>query len=151
MTEALSARLLNDRITANAWVVPLATRTQWLNNLQRRIAQHRTPDVALFQIQEIVHYLTLDQLLNGTIPVKAEYEVVKKLYHELESRKDPRVLELERGLQDPSCTFGENIKAILCKACGGECRMQARQKRAADEPTSYMIECKSCGKREQYR
>ncbi len=135
-------RLLK-KISDEKWVVSHAVIQHWLDTLNQRMQQYRSPAVAAFQIEEAIHYLTLAELQACIVPIKPEYRVVKALYAEREATRVPE----KRGLQDPAITFGENIKARLCPKCRTECRQQAIQKRSSDEPTSYYFQCKShkCG------
>lgn len=136
--------MMLQKISRHQWHVHKTTVQKWLDKAHERMSHYRDLGVLMFQLDETIHYLTLQQLEAGIVPHKAEHAYVIELFKQqsaeeiLSSAKD-----FDKKLQTPEVTFGEKVSGIICKKCKrSEVTMQARQTRSADEPTSYFYQCK---------
>ena len=97
-----------------------------------------------FQLEEVLHYVTLEQVQQGYVPSQPEYEYLTRQYQPTSSTSQP--------IQTPEKTFGEKIVNRPCPRCHStETGFLAAQLRSADEPTSYLFKCETCGYNWKYR
>ena len=145
LREKIAHDLLLRKIHKENWVVTPEVIKKWFEKANERMSHYRSVNVLTFQLDETIHYLTLDQLLNCIVPHKAENAFVIDLFKQLSP--DEKLTSTgkiyKEKLQKPSDTFGEQVVGALCKKCKrSEAAFFALQTRSADEPTSYYWQCK---------
>lgn len=145
LRERIAHDLLLKKIQKEHWNVAYETIEKWFQKANERMSHYRSVNVLKFQLDETIHYLTLDQLTNCIVPHKAENVYVVELYKQLtpDEKLSTTGKTYKDRLQKPADTFGEQIGGALCKKCKkSEAAMMAIQTRSADEPTSYYWQCK---------
>lgn len=143
--------LLNQKIKTAQWIF---TENQtdicraWVNKVYEYTLHYPSLSVMQFQLEELLHYLTLQDLLQLKISANSEYQYVAKLYLE-KGESVMQISDNQAYLQNPDVTFGEKVPSAICIRCKkSEATMQMRQTRSADEPSDYFFECKdtlNCG------
>lgn len=145
-----SHSLIQKKIQDKGWDVKPEVVTQWLQKLQRYVSHYKNLAVIRWQLEEIIHYLTLNQLQQLKIPSNGEHDCVVNHFRQLGPLQSSSRTEqsLQTRLQAPEETFGEKIETAPCGKCGGtNVTSLAIQTRSADEPTSYYYQCRDCNAR----
>lgn len=102
---------------------------RWLDSFRH----HRLSDP---QKEEVLHYLTEEQVLKCIVCTQAEHEYL------VSQHQQPSVLA---RLPTPVETFGEKPATPPCVKCKSrDTTFFAIQNRSSDEPTSYFFQCNSC-------
>jgi DNA-directed RNA polymerase subunit M/transcription elongation factor TFIIS len=111
----------------------------WTESLLEVLLLHYQNGSHWFQLDEILHYVTLEDIHTNVVGLNRDYEFTKELFlQHPEEAEDPR-------LQTPDETFGENTGSQRCPVCKGtDTVTMSRQVRCADEPTSEYVYC-VCG------
>ncbi len=118
---------------------------RWAEKVMEYMVFYKDEQLIRFQLDEITHYVTKQQILDGEVPNKPEQQYLIEMY-----RQHCVTHQAISHLQSPVETFGQAVKGIICRKCRrSEATMQAIQTRSADEPTSYYYQCKdsSCNHR----
>ncbi len=101
---------------------------------------NNTP-ATLFQLDEIMHYTTVEDIQAGTVVLNGEERQLEKLFNEFHNRERVR-------LQEPDTTLGTSIHVDKCVRCQSSNTLSmARQTRSVDEPMSIYVQCLTCGHR----
>jgi DNA-directed RNA polymerase subunit M/transcription elongation factor TFIIS len=141
----LSRTLLTRKVQEEEWNVSRSVMDQWILKVNLHMAHYRSFSVVQFQLEELIHYLTLDQLQNIIIPANSEQQCVIDMYKTMETEVEVPTHQL---LQDPEVTFGEKIKSPPCRKCKAtNIATIPIQTRSSDEPTSYYYQCRQCNHR----
>ena len=128
---------LRQRIADSKWEVPEETIRGWLDRMEKHMAHFSSPGAVQFQVDEIVHYLRLEQLLRNEIPNQIKYDHVVDMYMTAGGKAVTK-----HPIQPPEVTYGEVLHSAKCPKCHGtNTTSMAVQKRSPDEPTSYVHEC----------
>lgn len=107
---------------------------------QQKLASVKTA----FQLEEILHYVTLEQVQNGEVSLQSEYDYLVRNYQP--------TLTTHQPLKTPEETFGEKIATRPCPKCHSrDTGFFAVQMRSADEPVSYLHYCNTCKHNWKYR
>lgn len=97
-----------------------------------------------FQREEVLHYVTLEQVQTGVISLQSEYDYLVSQYQPALATTQP--------LQSPEQTFGEKTVTRPCPKCRSrDTTFFIVQLRSADEPSSVVHKCGSCGHNWKYR
>lgn len=95
------------------------------------------------QREEVLHYLTKEQLEQGIVSMQAEHEYLVSQYS---------LPTAPSQLRTPVETFGEKTATPPCVKCKSrDTTFFAIQNRSADEPTSYFFQCNTCRHSWKYR
>lgn len=140
-------RCLEEKLKETGWdkVLTEETKQAYFKKLFLNATYYKSLSVVHFQLQEIMHYLTLENIEKMEIPVNPELAYVGKMYMETEFKDD---IECHGRLQTPEETFGEDIETPPCRKCKDtNIAIIPIQKRSADEPTSYYYQCRKCNHR----
>jgi len=145
LRERIAHDLLLKKIQKEKWSIEPEIIKKWFEKANERMSHYRTVNILTFQLDETIHYLTFDQLINCIVPHKAENAYVVELFKQL--TPDEKLSSIGKiykdRLQKPADTFGEQVPGPLCKKCKREeATMMSIQTRSADEPTSYYWQCK---------
>lgn len=107
---------------------------------QQKLASVKTAS----QLEEVLHYVTLEQVQNGDVPLQSEYDYLVREYKPALATRQP--------LKTPEDTFGEKTATRPCPKCHSrDTGFFAIQMRSADEPTSYLHYCNTCKHNWKYR
>lgn len=97
--------------------------------------------IAQLKRDELLHYVTAEDIRNLRVISNRDYLYLKQLFVESQDKNMSK-------LQTPEETFGEKVSSEPCRKCGSvETITMAIQVRSADEPTSYYSQCESCSHR----
>lgn len=125
-----------------AWQnVPKKVLQRWVDNVEERVACY-SPEVSEFQLAEILHYATLQDVQDGYVPVQGEQRYLLANYENIPAIDNPT----QKLLQSPEITFGVVIESPPCPKCR-ETNVTATsvQDRKSDEATSTHYHCPDCG------
>ena len=135
--------LLARKIQAEKWPRHSEVEEKWSTKVVEKLSLYRDVCMAILQLDELIHYITAEEMQKGIVPNKSEHEHVKKLYKQRELERQSKPKPNPKKLQSPDTTYGEVLQTRICKKCRkSETTFQARQKRSADEPTTYFFQCK---------
>lgn len=117
----------------------------WIKKVHGYTNHYNSLDVIHFQLSEICHYVTVNDIAEGKIPLQRDKSYVKQMY--VQKRLND---EEDKLYQKPYETFGEKVHGMKCinKHCNQSdvviCPIQTR---SSDEPTSYFYECRNCNRK----
>lgn len=112
----------------------------WLRLVFDRGRHYTSQSEFEFYLDELLPYVTLDDIRQGSINLQPEVLYVESLYRQ---RAALNASDQSSGLQKPEVTFGAEVKVQLCRKCRvGECSIQVIQTRSADEPAYTFYTCK---------
>jgi DNA-directed RNA polymerase subunit M/transcription elongation factor TFIIS len=118
-------------IQNNQWVCSDIAIHNWCNKLSNQIHDR-------FQMYEVIHYLTLEQIENCKVVLNPDKDFIANLFKSY----DPTIHSV---LQDPSVTFQRELKSTQCPKCGKHNTLSCQvQKRAIDEPGRVEYTCYDC-------
>lgn len=125
------AKLLDDLIVTRKWVVDTRTKDKWLERL-------RPLKVDRFQVEEVLHFLTLEQLTHNVVNLNPDKDYVHGLFAN-------KPIIVNTHLQSPSVTFNTEKTGFQCPNCRQfkGCPMH-EQHRASDEPGRTRYLCSNC-------
>jgi DNA-directed RNA polymerase subunit M/transcription elongation factor TFIIS len=114
---------------------------EWADKVVRHMSHHTSISVVRFQLEEICHYLSEEDVNNKVVPLQNEHKFTALLYKEMDTTT-------AFTLQTPDETFGEHVDGTVCVNCKKtNVISMAIQKRSPDEPTSYFHQCPDCNAR----
>lgn len=109
-------------------------------------------DLTDAQKEEILHYLTEEQIKQKTVSTQAEYDYLVTQYQSQYQSQYQINTTTRHILKNPQDTFGEKIANRPCPKCSSrDTTFFAIQNRSADEPTSYFFQCSNCQYSWKYR
>lgn len=118
----------------------------WCSKACSVLNLYKQLSVAEFQLKEVLHYVTVEDIINLNVRVKSDEENIKKLF--IEKTMPESTNKCSNNLQSPEQTFGEEIKSDPCPKCKSTKTItMAMQRRSADEPVSYYSQCFVCSMR----
>jgi DNA-directed RNA polymerase subunit M/transcription elongation factor TFIIS len=140
----LAKNLLAKKMKKEKWSVPPEKIKLWFEKVNEHMSHYRSFSVLQFQLDEIFHYLTLEELTNTIVPSKSEHNYVIQLYKsQSEAEIQLGMADHNKNLQSPDVTFKQVLTSALCPKCKHEATSMTIQKRSADEPSQYFHECKN--------
>lgn len=114
---------------------------EWLRLVFDRRRHYTSPSEFEFYLDELLPYVTLDDIRQGSINLQPEVMYVESLYRQRAA--EMTASDHSSGLQKPEVTFGAEVKVEHCHKCKiGECEIQIRQLRSGDEPAETLYICK---------
>jgi len=151
----LATNLLKRKMAQENWnpdVLPPEKIKNWCEKLNEHMYHYTSLSILQFQLDELIHYLTIDDILNGIIPSKSEHSYVIALYkQQSDTEVQSGVSDIHKKLQSPDITFGQILKSAACLRCKHETTLITAQKRSPDEPQQYFHQCKNINCRFQWK
>jgi DNA-directed RNA polymerase subunit M/transcription elongation factor TFIIS len=136
--EALTAK-----VTTCSWEVPPSVIHDWVVRAEPVLRLFKTPEQRTFHMEEIMHYITLSDVISGKVYMGYDTDHVNHLF--ASDGKYGCKENLSECLQTPEQTFGEKVTSEPCKKCQSDNTITlAIQRKSADEPVSYYTQCLNC-------
>jgi DNA-directed RNA polymerase subunit M/transcription elongation factor TFIIS len=99
----------------------------WVAKLVRQIND-------VFQLNEVIHFVTEEQINNNVIVLNPDRAMIAVLFK--------NIMNVSQKFQDPNVTFGKDLKNTQCPKCKGFNTLSVQaQTRAIDEPGRWDYEC----------
>ncbi len=103
----------------------------WTSKLARQVND-------TFQLNEVIHFVTEQQLNSNTIVLNPDRAMMAELFKN-------KISDVHHKLQDPSVTFEKDLKCTQCPRCKKFNTLSVQsQRRSIDEPGRVDYQCLDC-------